>query len=381
MRVVSILVAALVLTACQTPAINRTQIEDEAIRREGLLQEAATLRMHSEHLGRLRALSQPLLVAAAELCGGLVRPSTGVYLASLGDYSDRLQPAAVEAFGATFRPFIQHAPPDGPAFKAGLREGDRIVSFAGVPAGAHEAALYDLLNELDAIEAEPGVPVPITVQRGDQTLTVDVAPVVACDYGLVMQQDSQINAFADGENIIFTPGIMRLMDDRELRTIIGHELAHNILDHVNKSATNATIAAIPGFALDIMAALAGVNTQGYFTNTGAGLGLAAYSQEFEAEADIVGLYIVAMAGYPLEEPAELWRRMAAANGGATIYLGTSHPPSAERAIVLDRIARQIDGKIASGEKLWPPLPEDWQPRDREPEPLQVSTPPQGGGDR
>ena len=58
---------------------------------------------------------------------------------------------------------------DGPAAKAGLRKGDRIVEVNGT-----KVTLFDQLPEL--ISAEPGRPVNLTIERGQESFDVNVTP-------------------------------------------------------------------------------------------------------------------------------------------------------------------------------------------------------------
>ncbi|WP_448952025.1 M50 family metallopeptidase [Labrys neptuniae] len=59
--------------------------------------------------------------------------------------------------------------PDGPAAKAGLRKGDRIVEVNGT-----KVTLFDQLPDL--ISAEAGRPVKLTIDRGSESFDVSVTP-------------------------------------------------------------------------------------------------------------------------------------------------------------------------------------------------------------
>ena len=57
-----------------------------------------------------------------------------------------------------------------------------------------------------------------------------------CSYPVRLVNDQIINAFADGKNIIVTAGLMRFVEsDDELALIVGHELAHNTMEHIQKN--------------------------------------------------------------------------------------------------------------------------------------------------
>ncbi len=83
-------------------------------------------------------------------------------------------------------------------------------------------------------------------------------------------------------------------------------------------------------------------------------GAAAYSQDFEAEADYVGLYYLARAGFPTEGAADFWRRMAV-EYPASIKSShsASHPATAERFLALEQVSREIERKEATGVALTP----------------------------
>ena len=55
----------------------------------------------------------------------------------------------------------------------------------------------------------------------------------------------------------------------------------------------------------------------------------------EAEADYVGMYILANAGYEYANASDLWRRMSQKDPDA-IWLSTTHPSNPERYVALPR---------------------------------------------
>lgn len=86
------------------------------------------------------------------------------------------------------------------------------------------------------------------------------------------------------------------------------------------------------------------------------IGASAYSQEFEAEADYVGLYLMANAGLPISDAPSFWRRMAAANPKSIkANHSSSHPSTSYRMVALEEAVREIQGKIDSGESLTPTM--------------------------
>ncbi|MFL5562034.1 MAG: M48 family metalloprotease [Gemmatimonadaceae bacterium] len=80
--------------------------------------------------------------------------------------------------------------------------------------------------------------------------------------------------------------------------------------------------------------------------------LVSTSQDFEREADCVGMYILARAGRPYADAPNFWRRMGQESPGSIKYAST-HPASAERFIRLDKPVAEIQAKVASGAPLLP----------------------------
>jgi membrane-associated protease RseP (regulator of RpoE activity) len=85
---------------------------------------------------------------------------------TLGTISDCVLPAS-SAADATCKP----TDPKAPASAAGLKPGDRIVSFNGVPVSS-----WDQVH--DAIRVSTSVAVPIVVRRGGQDVSLQITPLV-----------------------------------------------------------------------------------------------------------------------------------------------------------------------------------------------------------
>jgi predicted Zn-dependent protease len=79
-----------------------------------------------------------------------------------------------------------------------------------------------------------------------------------------------------------------------------------------------------------------------------------FSQDFEREADYVGLYILTLGGRPIDQAANVWRLMGASNPGE-IKFASSHPTTAERFVRLDTWRSEIGNKVAMGRPLQPEM--------------------------
>ncbi|MBG56809.1 MAG: hypothetical protein CMK46_00790 [Porticoccus sp.] len=171
-----------------------------------------------------------------------------------------------------------------------------------------------------------------------------------CRFPVLLVDDQSINAFADGEKVYIPVGMIRFVEnDDELALIVGHELAHNILMHTNKKLGNALL----GTLVDaLFLASTGVDTSGAFGEAGA----KAYSQGFESEADYLGLYISARAGYDIDTASLIWRRMAIEHPSAILErYNSTHPSTPERFTSLTAAADEIRSKQDRGLALLPTI--------------------------
>jgi hypothetical protein len=245
------LLSAAVLSGCATPQTRVPEVTDTEYVEEARNQLEFALQREVRDEVRLWNVGAPVLVAGAELCGEKVRPYTGIWALSLWDFGKLYQPAARKLYGLDGRLRIAHMLPDSPAAKAGLAAGDIIQSVGGFAIPRGEGARDTFYGIADSF-GSPGHPVEITVSRHGQTLRVPVVPVAKCDYPVILQADDEVNAYADGRAIYVTEGIMRFTEsDQHLAVIIGHELAHNVMGHIDAAQQNATVGALGGLLLDI----------------------------------------------------------------------------------------------------------------------------------
>lgn len=78
-------------------------------------------------------------------------------------------------------------------------------------------------------------PIDLEVRRGSETFSVKVEPILACRYPVEIIADDRLNAFASGDKIIITTGMLRFIkSDDELALVLGHEIAHNGLNHIGR---------------------------------------------------------------------------------------------------------------------------------------------------
>ena len=181
-------------------------------------------------------------------------------------------------------------------------------------------------------------------------------PAELCVYDFELREDSkEINAAADGKTIYINAAMMDFATaDEELAIVLGHEVAHNMMGHINKMKTNATAGAVVGALIDALASSNGVATEGIFSRSGANFGALRHSVKFEEEADYVGLYITYNAGYDIKNAPDFWRKMSIKHPRA-IFTSTTHPSNPSRFLALQKIVDEILAKDSRGEELLPEI--------------------------
>ncbi|SNR66578.1 PDZ domain-containing protein [Humidesulfovibrio mexicanus] len=334
------LVCVAALWAC-APQANVPRVDDLCADAEARTQQRLVLQDRVDKLDQLSRVAWNVRAKNAELCGNQVVYAVGLTFLELDDYKKEQRDMAAEVMGVAWRPTAFQIPPDSPAARAGLRRGDIVLSIAGrTPENKKQAR--EFLHE--AIKG--GREVSLEVERQGQRIAATLTPERLCDYPAILGNNAEVNAYADGDNIIVQMGMMRFVrSDDELAAIIGHEMAHNTGGHLIAMQRNAVLGR---FLVDLpVAVLTGRNP-----NVGGTIGRQMYSVDFEFEADYVGLYYTARAGYDIRQVAPIWRRMAL-DCPQAITMDSSHPSTSKRFVALEAGAAEIEHKRTTGQPLRP----------------------------
>ena len=183
--------------------------------------------------------------------------------------------------------------------------------------------------------------------KGEQSLLDDIT------WSFKLVQDNQVNAFCmPGGQVVFYEGIMPLCDTPDLVAVVmGHEIAHALARHGNERMSQQALASLVG-------GVTGEVVEQKTSQTGRALFEAAfavgteygyllpYSRKHESEADEIGLYIMAIAGYDIEQAPVLWQRMSENESQYVPEFMSTHPSNATR---IKNLQKNMDKarKIAS----------------------------------
>ncbi|HEY9453152.1 MAG TPA: M48 family metallopeptidase [Bradyrhizobium sp.] len=241
-----------------------------------------------------------------------------------------------------------------PAAVAGIQTGDQILTFdnEALPATGTASWIGKWLK------AHGERPLQVMVRRDGADTLHTVYPVTACAIPIQYRTDPDPNAATNGSRIVIQSGILRVArSDAELAAVIGHELAHANLGHYNKQAWNALLGEVGGAMVDGGFMLGGVYTGRTFSRYFEKVGARAFSVEFEREADYVGAYYAARAGYDVSGVGEFWRAMALEHPDA-IRLAVTHPITPARFVQMQKVAAEIADKKRAHLPLIPEMKEE-----------------------
>ena len=155
------------------------------------------------------------------------------------------------------------------------------------------------------------------------------------EYNLV--DDKAVNAWCmPGGKIVFYTGILPIAkNEAGIAAIMGHEVAHALANHGQQRISAGMIQHGAGIGVaiatkDKSSSEQKIWMQAFAVGSSVG-GMLPFSRAHETEADEIGLYLTAIAGYNPNEAALLWERMKANSDGKSPpeFLST-HPSNDSR---------------------------------------------------
>ncbi|MDP5157527.1 MAG: M48 family metallopeptidase [Flaviramulus sp.] len=164
------------------------------------------------------------------------------------------------------------------------------------------------------------------------------------EYTLI--ESEQVNAWCmPGGKIAFYTGILPIaLNETGIAAIMGHEVAHALANHGQQRMSAAYIqqglAVAGNVALSNDQQALGIFNQSYGIVSNVA-GMLPFSRSHETEADKIGIYLMAIAGYNPDEASVLWERMKANSGGqAPPEFLSTHPSNDSRIANLKSLASQ-----------------------------------------
>ncbi|WP_170984883.1 M48 family metalloprotease [Roseomonas sp. AR75] len=175
----------------------------------------------------------------------------------------------------------------------------------------------------------------------------------ACRFSVDLARANVPNAYASGQDrITFTTALMSVIrNEDELAAIMAHEMAHHIARHIPESTWRVEAGARVGAWLGNAVATAigydpGLTQLG--AEAGAHVASLTFSKAQEREADYLGAWITARAGYDLERAGSIWATLTQLSGDKVTSMTDTHPAGPERLAQWRRVAAEIARDPESG---------------------------------
>jgi predicted Zn-dependent protease len=161
---------------------------------------------------------------------------------------------------------------------------------------------------------------------------------------IVVFENPELNAFAlPGNKVGVYTGLVSMVDNQDqLAAVIGHEIGHVIAKHSNERASNESAMSQ---GMGIVSAVVGTpqTAMGQLGMAALGIGaqygvLLPYSRTQESEADVIGLDLMAKAGFNPQQSIRLWQKMSqASQGQQPPEFMSTHPADSSRIEGLNKI--------------------------------------------
>lgn len=294
---------------------------------------------------RLATVGWRLAVANRALCDR-TEAGTGLQIHTLDQYDTAKRDSAVRHFGFATPVAVEGVLVGSPAEQAGVLADDSLVrigaveiaKLAGKPGATDRLAAAQL-----AIAALPAdAPIEVDILRGGKPLHLTIRPIQACKTRFELVYNNDFTASAEGVMVKIGSGFLDYPED-EFAAVVAHEFSHNILHHRDRLKAR-------GVDFGMLSGL-GANVK-YFRQT-------------EVQADLLSVYLLANANYPVRAAAAFWKRFGPSKAGG-ILRSRSHPAWRDRVATLEAEAAKVEP--LSARPLMPalisdrdkPLDGDWQ---------------------
>lgn len=318
------LILALLTSALLTPAYGAPGASAEQLAAEARAQRMFETRAYLNDKVRLERIVYALLKAAGPYCIQNRKYTLGVPPVAATDLPADLRAGFIDTpeSDASLPRFLYVAHVS-PAWLAGIREGDQLLSITDSATGSKVASGWVFERPANTLATNATFKIEISNAAGTHTL--ETKPQLICEVLPHLVRHDELVARLTGSTMTVSTGLLRFANDDELALLLANELAHSILPHTVKTTTpSAAKHAVP------------------------------YSPAEERYADYLGTYIAALGEFDVENAKNIWSRVAA-NPPSRVKGGIAylHPPSAERAVWQRVVMAEIHRKNMTGLPLMP----------------------------
>jgi beta-barrel assembly-enhancing protease len=331
----------LVCAACAGPVSRLPELPKDEVEAEHRLEQIAQIRDYYAQLRQVDTVAFGIRTANKADCKDWVSAQIGLYAVTPQSLPHKYRSFVREALDLTWaRPTVISVVEGSPAAQAGIVKGDEIIALNGelIPVTGTVGWMAGWLKHNGV------APVRVNLRNNSIDRTVTVTPVMGCAIPIAYVIADEVNAETDGRKIIISSSITRMArTEAQLALVVGHELAHANLGHIQKQRLNSVLGFVGGAVVDTSFLAGGISTGGVFTREFQKAGARVYSVAFEREADYVGAYYAARAGYDLAGAEEVWRSLSLLSPDS-IRFGKTHPTTPVRFVQMQKVAAEIADK-------------------------------------
>jgi len=205
---------------------------------------------------------------------------------------------------------------------------NQLLVFSADELDAMGVQAFEEMRKEEPVETDPAIndyvrciADAILAQVGDKKTSWEV----------VVFKDDTPNAFAlpGGKMGVYTGMLKVAVNQDQLASVMGHEVGHVLAQHGNERVSQQQVTSVA------LAAAAGSGYVDPYTMQALGLGaqvgiLLPYSRTHESEADIIGLDLMAKAGFDPRQSVQLWKNMQKSSGESPPEFLSTHPASSTR---------------------------------------------------
>lgn len=338
-RWLALIAGAWLCAACAGPSVKFPDLPEDEVKAERHRQQVAQIKDYFGALGRLDNVAFHIKTANSRYCD-LQSAQLGLNVATVQSLPRKYRSFSAEALQISWsQPTVISVADGSPAALAGIKTGDELLTIGNeaVPAKDPNEWIARWLQQHNG-------PVAVMVRRDGKDEPHTLSPLMGCAIPVVLASDPAPNAFTNYRKIVIQSGILRLTkSDSDLATIVGHELAHVTMGHYGKKFTNALIGGIGGAVIDGALMTGGIYSGGTFSKHLELAGARVFSVEFEREADYVGAYYAARAGYDISGAENVWRALALESPDS-LRTAKTHPTTPVRFVQMQKTIAEIADK-------------------------------------